>query len=181
MSKFTSLYAEIEGDKSIENQMNTFVQEYSIPKIKESKTSSSYHYCGGGGGWGGLSHGSSAIPRKNIFDTPKKNNFYEEGKLTPEEFVEAGDFLISKCPIWKWCAAKENLYNKTLPKDKQYLKTTVPSFKRVSDYLKSIETIEKILDGDRVYADLENKVNKDVTKPATIDLNFNAGTDKKMI
>ena len=46
LSKSTSLYAEIEGDKSIENQMNTFVQEYSIPKIKESKTSSSYHYCG---------------------------------------------------------------------------------------------------------------------------------------
>ena len=41
LSKSTSLYAEIEGDKSIENQMNNFVQKYSIHKIDKSKTSSS--------------------------------------------------------------------------------------------------------------------------------------------
>ena len=113
----------------------------------------------------------------SIKPTLKKSKFYEEGKLTPEEFVEAGDFLTSKCPTWKWCAAKEDRYNKALPKDKQYLKTTVPSYKRASDYLKNNATTEKIVDGDWVDADLENKSNKDVKKPAAIDLD--AGEEKK--
>ena len=113
----------------------------------------------------------------SIKPTLKKSKFYEEGKLTPEEFVEAGDFLTSKCPTWKWCAAKEDRYNKALPKDKQYLKTTVPSYKRASDYLKNNATTEKVVDGDWVDADLENKANKDVKKPAAIDLD--AGDDKK--
>ena len=113
----------------------------------------------------------------SIKPTLKKSKFYEEGKLTPEEFVEAGDFLTSKCPTWKWCAAKEDRYNKALPKDKQYLKTTVPSYKRASDYLKNNATTEKIVDGDWVDADLENKANKDAKKPAAIDLD--AGEEKK--
>jgi ubiquitin-like-conjugating enzyme ATG3 len=109
--------------------------------------------------------------------TLKKSKFYEEGKLTPEEFVEAGDFLTSKCPTWKWCAAKEDLYNKALPKDKQYLKTTVPSYKRAEEYLKSNVTTEKIVEGDWVDADLENKPNKNTEKPETIV--FDGGEDKK--
>ena len=113
----------------------------------------------------------------SIKPTLKKSKFYEEGKLTPEEFVEAGDFLTSKCPTWKWCAAKEDRYNKALPKEKQYLKTTVPSYKRASDYLKNNATTEKVVDGDWVDADLENKANKDVKKPAAIDLD--AGEEKK--
>ena len=189
LSKSTSLYAEIEGDKSIEKQMNTFVQKYSIHKISESKTSSSsnynnsrknysYHYYGGGGGggFGGISHGG-ACGRRIIFDEPanKKLNLFEEGKLTPEQFVEAGDFLISKCPAWKWCEAKENLNNKALPKDKQYLKTTVSSYKRAIDYLKENATKEKFIDEGWVDVDLENRVNKDIKQP---ELNLNDGMDK---
>ena len=188
LSKSTSLYAEIEGDKSLENQMNTFVQKYSIHKINESKISSSsnsnysrknyiYEYCGGG--CGGLSHGAFCR-RRIIIDEPthQKSYFYEEGKLTPEQFVEAGDFLISKCPIWKWCEAKDHYYNKALPKDKQYLKITVPSFKRAIDYLKDNSTIEKVLDGGWVDVDLENIVNKDIMQRATIDLNIDNDMDK---
>jgi ubiquitin-like-conjugating enzyme ATG3 len=113
----------------------------------------------------------------SIKPTLKKSKFYEEGKLTPEEFVEAGDFLTSKCPTWKWCAAKEDRYNKALPKEKQYLKTTVPSYKRASDYLKNNATTEKVVEGDWVDADLENKAGKDAKKPAAIDLD--AGEEKK--
>ena len=54
-----------------------------------------------------------------ISPTLKQSKFYTEGKLTPEEFVLAGDFLVLKCPTWKWCSAKDNLYNSALPKDKQ--------------------------------------------------------------
>ena len=113
----------------------------------------------------------------SIKPTLKKSKFYEEGKLTPEEFVEAGDYLTQKCPTWKWCAAKESLYDKRLPKDKQYLVTRVPSYKRASDYLKNNATTEKVVEGDWVDADLENKPIKDPKKPTAIDLD--AGEDKK--
>ena len=103
--------------------------------------------------------------------TLKESKFYEEGVLTPEEFIEAGNFLISKCPTWKWCAAEEKLYDKRLPKDKQYLKTNVPSYKRCSEYLKNNATTEKVVEGDWVDADLENRP-KDGKKPAALNLDI---------
>ena len=109
----------------------------------------------------------------SVKPTLKESKFYTDGILTPEEFIEAGDFLTSKCPTWKWCAAKkESLYNKALPKDKQYLKTTVPSYRRAEEYLKSNATKETIVEGDWVDADLENKPKdgKKETKPTTLDL-----------
>jgi ubiquitin-like-conjugating enzyme ATG3 len=96
--------------------------------------------------------------------------------LTPDEFIQAGDFLISKCPTWKWCSSEEKYYDKRLPKDKQYLKTNVPSYKRCSEYLKNNATTEKVVEGDWVDADLENKP-KDTKKPTAIDLD--AGEEKK--
>ena len=67
---------------------------------------------------------------------PKESKFYEKGILTPEEFVKAGDYLVTKCPTWKWCSSKENMINKYLPKEKQYLLTRVRSKFRASDYIK---------------------------------------------
>ena len=111
--------------------------------------------------------------------TLKESKFYEEGILTPEEFVQAGDFLTEKCPTWKWCAAKENLYNKALPKEKQYLKTTVSSSRRAEDYLKSNFTEEDIIEGDWTEADLENKPSNDDKKAASSDSNTVDEKDKK--
>lgn len=31
-----------------------------------------------------------------------KSHFQEKGVLTPEEFVNAGDLLVEKCPTWAW-------------------------------------------------------------------------------
>ena len=106
----------------------------------------------------------------NLSSTLKESKFYEEGVLTPEEFIEAGDFLVSKCPTWKWCQSEEKYYDKRLPKDKQYLKTNVPSYRRCSDYLNSSKTTEKIVEGDWVDADLENKSRPDSKKATAIDL-----------
>ena len=30
------------------------------------------------------------------------SGFAEQGVLTPEEFVVAGDFLVRTCPTWSW-------------------------------------------------------------------------------
>jgi len=57
--------------------------------------------------------------------------FLEEGVLTPEEFVAAGDLLVLKCPSWSW--QDSNSQQKGLPKGKQYLITkNVPCQMRVS-------------------------------------------------
>ena len=90
----------------------------------------------------------------------KESKFYSEGKLTPEEYILAGDFLTQKCPTWKWCAADKNFSNKNLPKDKQYLKTTVSCTRRAEDYSKENLTFERVVEGDWVETGLVNATDK---------------------
>lgn len=49
------------------------------------------------------------------------STFLTKGQLMPEEFIIAGDALISKCPTWSWEGGKSSRYNKSLPDDKQFL------------------------------------------------------------
>ena len=86
----------------------------------------------------------------------KQSKFYSDGILTPDEFIKAGDFLVSKCPTWKWCKADKEFINKYLPEDKQYLKTTVPCYKRAVDYLSKMANKETLLEGDWIDTDFEN-------------------------
>lgn len=63
-----------------------------------------------------------------------KSTFYDTGRLTPEEFVRAGDFLVYKCPTWRWSAGDPRKSRSYLPRDKQYLITkNVPCMQRVED------------------------------------------------
>jgi len=52
---------------------------------------------------------------------PHESKLLEEGILTPEEFVVAGDCLIANCPVWAWSSAPEGRSVAYLPADKQYL------------------------------------------------------------
>eukprot|EP00331_Platyophrya_macrostoma_P008028 CAMPEP_0176414906 /NCGR_PEP_ID=MMETSP0127-20121128/5517_1 /TAXON_ID=938130 /ORGANISM="Platyophrya macrostoma, Strain WH" /LENGTH=273 /DNA_ID=CAMNT_0017794855 /DNA_START=298 /DNA_END=1119 /DNA_ORIENTATION=+ len=55
----------------------------------------------------------------NQFQGPATvSTFQEKGTLTPKEFVEAGDALSQKIPVWQWCAGEGADY---LPPDKKYL------------------------------------------------------------
>lgn len=112
--------------------------------------------------------------------TLKESKFYSDGMLTPEEYILAGDYLISKCPSWKWCSCDDKFYNKALPKDKQYLKTTVASNKRAEDYLKNNQTMEKDVEGGWVDADLESRPAKGDTKKQEIEFDDD-DDDKKII
>ena len=116
-----------------------------------------------------------------IKPTMKESKFYQEGKLTPEEYILAGDYLVMKCPTWKWCSAKKELTNKALPADKQYLLTRVRSKLRASDYLKNNNTKEKIIEGDWVDADLENKPQKETKKTVELDLDDVEEKTKKKV
>ncbi|CAM6129151.1 unnamed protein product [Calypogeia fissa] len=77
--------------------------------------------------------------------------FKEKGVLTPEEFVHAGDNLVSKCPTWSWEAGDPNKRKPYFPADKQYLITrNVPCFRRASSIEEEYEAAggEVLLDTD---------------------------------
>ena len=71
--------------------------------------------------------------RESMTPVLKESQFHERGVLTPEEFVIAGDLLVSRCPTWAWAGAPEKKRSPYLPKSKQYLVTqNIPCFERVS-------------------------------------------------
>lgn len=51
----------------------------------------------------------------------RDSKFKESGRITPEEFVAAGDFLVYKFPTWQWEAGDPTKRRDFLPADKQYL------------------------------------------------------------
>eukprot|EP00730_Choanoeca_flexa_P007642 TRINITY_DN12364_c1_g7_i10.p1 TRINITY_DN12364_c1_g7~~TRINITY_DN12364_c1_g7_i10.p1 ORF type:complete len:298 (+),score=93.77 TRINITY_DN12364_c1_g7_i10:86-979(+) len=58
-----------------------------------------------------------------------RNNFQKTGKLTAEEFVIAGDFLVENFPSWSWSGGLEDKKRAHLPPAKQFLITkNVPCF-----------------------------------------------------
>ncbi|KAK6456177.1 autophagocytosis associated protein [Scheffersomyces xylosifermentans] len=64
------------------------------------------------------------------------SNFSTTGEINPEEFVQAGDYLVSKFPTWEWSTCPKDLQKSFLPADKQFLITKhVPSYQRASNYL----------------------------------------------
>lgn len=63
------------------------------------------------------------------------STFRQNGQITPEEFVAAGDYLVYKFPTWAWAdaspASKRANY---LPAGKQFLVTRgVPCHRRLDD------------------------------------------------
>jgi len=69
------------------------------------------------------------------------SKFLQEGVLTPEEFVAAGDLLVQKCPSWSWQESKNP--QKGMPKEKQFLLThNVPCQMRVRTYEQKTQSSE---------------------------------------
>ncbi|KAH9935762.1 autophagocytosis associated protein [Fomitopsis serialis] len=63
----------------------------------------------------------------------KESKFKEHGRITPEEFVAAGDFLAYKFPVWTWEKGDASKARDYLPADKQYLLTRgVPCLRRAT-------------------------------------------------
>ncbi len=92
-----------------------------------------------------------------FMDVLKESKFYEEGILTPEEYLAAGNYLVTKCPTWKWSSNKSNIQPVNyLPKDKQFLITTVSCIDRVKS-LEGTKINEKIVEFDWVEAEVEEE------------------------
>ncbi|KAM0750688.1 hypothetical protein T439DRAFT_314015 [Meredithblackwellia eburnea MCA 4105] len=63
----------------------------------------------------------------------RDSKFKESGRITPDEFVAAGDFLVYKFPTWSWEQGEKGKQRDFLPKDKQFLvQRNVPCLRRVS-------------------------------------------------
>ncbi|ROT41685.1 hypothetical protein SODALDRAFT_292602 [Sodiomyces alkalinus F11] len=63
------------------------------------------------------------------------STFRQSGQITPEEFVAAGDYLVSKFPTWSWGDADDASRRVNyLPPGKQYLVTrNVPCHRRLNE------------------------------------------------
>lgn len=63
------------------------------------------------------------------------STFRQTGQITPEEFLQAGDFLVYKFPSWSWAdAATPDKRVSYLPAGKQYLVTRgVPCRRRIKN------------------------------------------------
>ncbi|EGO00309.1 putative E2-like enzyme that plays a role in formation of Atg8p-phosphatidylethanolamine conjugates [Serpula lacrymans var. lacrymans S7.3] len=78
----------------------------------------------------------------------KESKFKEHGRITPEEFVAAGDFLAYKFPVWTWEKGDISKARDYLPTDKQYLVTRgVPCLRRATSlaYTDADEDAERLL------------------------------------
>ena len=119
-----------------------------------------------------------------------ESKFSETGQLTPEEFVEAGDFLCLKCPSWSWSSAKPDYEKLFLPKNKQFLITrNVPcnkntrdcEFRMNGDLVECIDKSQKFIDSESeseesddflVDDSLLNIFNTNVIKTKTYDIHI---------
>jgi len=78
----------------------------------------------------------------------RESKFKEHGRITPEEFVAAGDFLAYKFPVWTWEKGEPSKAREFLPADKQYLLTRgVPCLRRATSlaYTDADEDAERLL------------------------------------
>lgn len=100
------------------------------------------------GFFGGLKNtiyqtGTSIISKVKGVNT--KSTFFQDGKLIPDEFVDACDRLIYMCPSWKWQAVPDPSHRlKDLPDEKQYISTRISSKERAKDAMKNIEMTEVV-------------------------------------
>ncbi|KAJ6498931.1 putative E2-like enzyme [Mycena sanguinolenta] len=116
--------------------------------------------------------------REYLSPVLKESKFKEHGRITPEEFQAAGDFLVYKFPVWTWEAGDQSKAKDYLPADKQYLVTRgVPCLRRATSlaYTDADEDAERMLSfgdsgaDDWVETHAGRKANLDSSNPGNID------------
>ncbi|CCD25431.1 Atg3p NDAI_0F01120 [Naumovozyma dairenensis CBS 421] len=80
--------------------------------------------------------------REYLTPITHKSTFLTTGQITPEEFVQAGDYLVNMFPIWKWndddndINVNELSLRDFLPDEKQFLVIRkVPCLERADDIM----------------------------------------------
>ncbi|KAI0066007.1 hypothetical protein BV25DRAFT_1820853 [Artomyces pyxidatus] len=112
----------------------------------------------------------------------KESKFKEHGRITPEEFVAAGDFLTYKFPVWTWEKGDPSKARDYLPADKQYLVTRgVPCLRRATSlaYTDADEDAERLLsfgDGSAAGGEAEDWVETHAGRQSNADSAANPGS-----
>jgi ubiquitin-like-conjugating enzyme ATG3 len=79
---------------------------------------------------------------------PHQSTLLTTGKLTPDEFVAAGDSLVAVCPNWSWSPGVGSRLMDFLPPDKQFLiNRRVVCQGRAADFKDLMSTESEIGDG----------------------------------
>ncbi|XP_051138501.1 autophagy-related protein 3 [Andrographis paniculata] len=114
--------------------------------------------------------------------------FKEKGVLSINEFILAGDNLVSKCPTWSWESGEPSKRKSYLPQDKQFLVTrNVACLRRASSIEKEYEDAggEVLLDDEDDDGWLathgkpkENKNEEDENLPSMETLEISSNTRK---
>jgi ubiquitin-like-conjugating enzyme ATG3 len=108
----------------------------------------------------------------------KESKFKEHGRITPEEFVAAGDFLAYKFPVWTWEKGDASKAKDYLPDDKQYLVTRgVPCLRRATSlaYTDADEDAERMLDFSAGGGTADEWVETHAGRKSTLDSSANPG------
>jgi len=119
--------------------------------------------------------------REYLAPVLKESKFKEHGRITPEEFVAAGEFLTYKFPVWKWRGGDAAKAREYLPKDKQYLFTGgVPCLRRATSlaYTDADEDAERLVSfGDSLASgnETDDWVETHAGRKPTTDSAANAG------
>ncbi|CRG96601.1 autophagy-related protein 3, putative [Plasmodium gallinaceum] len=87
------------------------------------------------------------------------SSFIKNGTLTPEEFVDAGDFLVHKFKTWEWQEADKDRNVSYLPEGKQFLITRNAPCKQRLKELNYITHDLKIVENEWLHPNYEEDNN----------------------
>ncbi|CAB4255396.1 similar to Saccharomyces cerevisiae YNR007C ATG3 E2-like enzyme involved in autophagy and the cytoplasm-to-vacuole targeting (Cvt) pathway [Maudiozyma barnettii] len=97
--------------------------------------------------------------REYLTPISNKSTFLSTGQITPDEFVQAGDYLVHMFPTWSWngsMARSDISIRDFLPEDKQFLVSRkVPSTMRAQD-LFNIDYNDELDDDEEVDVEPNN-------------------------
>ncbi|QLQ81345.1 hypothetical protein HG537_0F01060 [Torulaspora globosa] len=106
--------------------------------------------------------------REYLTPVSHKSTFLSSGEITPDEFVEAGDYMSSMFPTWSWNEVTNDIsYRDFLPRDKQFLVTRkVPSNVRAQQLVNVDEIGTEVFIGG---GDDEGWIKEGVARPVERD------------
>lgn len=110
-------------------------------------------------------HSTYTTWREYLTPPTHTSTFLTTGKLTPEEFVLAGDYLVYKFPTWSWSGGSPSKRVKYLPADKQFLFTKgVPCHRRLDDNFAGASGTDRVVEDGEGDDDGEGWLSTGVSK-----------------
>ncbi|KAL3230569.1 Autophagy-related protein 3 [Nakaseomyces bracarensis] len=115
--------------------------------------------------------------REYLTPVSHKSTFLSTGQITPEEFVQAGDYLCHMFPTWRWNDVGDDVsYRDFLPEDKQFLVIRkVPCLERAQAVLEfdnkdEVKVYDHVEEDDMEIIEVQDKGSEDWQKGKSNDV-----------